>query len=299
MAIRLPPLKALRVFEAAARHGNFTLAAQELNITHSAVSQQIKLLEDFLGQALFTREARGVVLLPHAKAYFVQVQDSLERIADATSALRAPDRRRSLNVCTTPSMAMKWLIPRLSDFQAMMPLADVQLTTLGSAFIEQADSSVDVLIRHSPMQRPGYTCVRCLPDYLVPVASPRFMARHALGTAADCLGHPLLQVAGELTHWPRWFDLAGVRVPSQLPGPVFDHQFLCLQAAANDLGLTLAPWSLLEEDLRADRLRVVFTHPQLVTPGVYALHRTDDGLSQSFVAWLGAQGHRPFTGPEA
>ncbi|WP_260397262.1 LysR substrate-binding domain-containing protein [Variovorax sp. KBW07] len=285
-------MKALRAFEAAARHANFTAAADELSITHSAVSQQIRLLEDYLGQPLFAREARGATLLPHARDYFAEVQASLDRIASATAALKSPNQRTSLRVCTTPSLAMKWLIPRLAGFQALAPLADVQLSTLGRQFFGQAEASSDVLVRRMPMQRPDHTCVRCLDDHLVAVASPRFIERHRIASIADCLGHPLLQATGGLENWPRWFELAGVRVPPQLPGPVFDHQFLCMQAAMNDLGLALAPWCLLEEDIRADRLRLVFPEPRLTASGVYALYRTEGpvaALARQFVDWLGTQ----------
>ncbi|SFC43211.1 LysR family transcriptional regulator, glycine cleavage system transcriptional activator [Polaromonas sp. OV174] len=294
MVRRLPPLKALRVFEAAARHANFTAAAEELSITHSAISQQIRLLEDYIGQPLFTREARGVTLMPHARDYFTEVQASLDRIASATTSLKSPNQRRCLRVCTTPSLAMKWLIPRLAGFQTQVPDVDVQLSTVSRQFFEHAEAGSDVLIRRMPLQRPDYSCVRCLDDYLVPVASPRFIERHRIYAVADCLAHPLLQAASGMDNWPRWFELAGVQVPSQLPGPVFDHQFLCLQAAMNDLGLALAPWCLLEEDIRADRLRPLFARPRLPGPGIYALYRNESpvsGLARQFIDWLGRQGH--------
>lgn len=294
MATRvLPPLKALRAFEAAARHANFTAAAEELCITHSAVSQQIRLLEDYLGQPLFTREARGVVLLPHAREYFTEVQISLDRIASATVLVKTPGGRRILRVCTSPSLAMKWLIPRLGDFQARVPEVDVQLSTMGRQFIDRADATNDVVIQRMPMQRPEHTCVRVLDDYLLPVASPRFMQTHRVHTVADCLGHPLLQVSGGMDAWPQWFALAGLEVPSQLPGPVFDHQFLCIQAAMNNLGIALAPWCLLQEDVQADRLRPLFDQPRLQGPGVYAQYRVDNPqvtLARQFIDWLGLRG---------
>jgi LysR family glycine cleavage system transcriptional activator len=111
---------------------------------------------------------------------------------------------------------------------------------------------------------------------------------------ADCLGHPLLQVSGGMDAWPVWFGLAGLEVPAQLPGPVFDHHFLCMQAAMNDLGIALVPWCLLQEDVRADRLRPLFARPRLQGPGVYAQYRTDNplaGLVRQFIDWLGLQGH--------
>ena len=290
----LPPLKALRVFEAAARHANFTAAAEELHITHSAVSQQIRQLESFLGKPLFAREARGVQLLPQAHSYFLEVQACLDRLSSATHTLRFPAAAQVLRVCTTPSLAMKWLIPRLSAFQLQVSAVEVQLATESRQRIDKVEGRYDVLIRRGPMQRAEHTCIRCLDDYLLPVASPGFMQKHRIYRAADCLGHPLLQVSSSMEAWPRWFGLAGVEVPSQLPGPSFDHQFLCLQAASNDLGLALAPWSLMEEDIRADRLRPLFAKPRLPDLGIYAMYRTDSpqaSLVRQFVEWLMQQGH--------
>jgi LysR family glycine cleavage system transcriptional activator len=189
---------------------------------------------------------------------------------------------------------MKWLIPRLAGYQAVAPDTEVQLSTLGRQFIDKADASNDVVIRRAPMQRPEHTCVRCLDDHLLPVASPRFIRHNRIHSVADCLGHPLLQVCGSMDAWPRWFGLAGLEVPSQLPGPVFDHHFLSLQAAMNDLGLAMAPWCLLEEDMRADRLRPLFARPHLPDMGIYAMYRTDSPaapLARQFVAWLGGLGH--------
>lgn len=288
----LPPLKALRVFEAAARLRSFTAAAEELSITHSAVSQQIRILEAYLGQALFAREARGVALLPHAQEYFPEVQASLARIAQATAKLKSRQHPGVLRVCATPSLTMKWLIPRLSRFQQHYPGVDVQLSTQPRQFIARNEGNNDVVIGHEFMHRADYDCVRCLDDYYLPVASPRFIEKNRLTREEECLGHPLLKVASGMDHWPRWFALAHVDVPAQLPGPVFDHQFLCMQAAMNDLGIALAPWSLLEEDLLADRLRPVFKQPVLANEGIYALVRSDaaaDGLQRLFIDWLSQQ----------
>ncbi|WP_353234971.1 LysR substrate-binding domain-containing protein [Diaphorobacter ruginosibacter] len=287
----LPPLKTLRAFEAAARHANFTAAADELSITHSAVSQQIRLLEEYLDRPLFAREARGVVLLPHARAYFQEVQACLDRISTATHAVKSPSAPRILRVCTTPSLAMKWLIPRLSEFQEWEPGVDVQLTTVNRRFIEQADASSDVVILRFPLQRPEHACVRVMDDFLIPVASPRFMQRHDLRAPADCLGHPLLQVTGCVDDWPHWFGLAGLEVPTQLPGPMFDHHFLCVQAAMNDLGIALVPWCMVEEDLQGERLRTPFAQPRLTGAGVYALYKTDGAAAAAakrFADWLAA-----------
>jgi LysR family glycine cleavage system transcriptional activator len=289
VARSLPPLKALRVFEAAARQRSFTAAADELSITHSAVSQQIRILEDHIGRPLFAREARGVALLPDAQDYFSEVQSCLDRIANATALLKSPQALRSLRVCATPSLAMKWLIPRLAGFQALHPDIDVQLSTMDRLAIDRAETGNDLVLRRGPVQRADHTCIRCLDDYELPVASPRFIERNRIYTPADCLGHPLLKLARAMDNWPRWFEIARVDVPAQLPGPSFDHQFLCIQAAMNDLGLALAPWCLLEDDIRADRLRPLFAKLRLPNPGVYGLYRSDGpaaGLARQLVDWL-------------
>lgn len=285
----LPPLKTLRAFEAAARLANFTAAADELSITHSAVSQQIKLLEEYLDRPLFAREARGVVLLPHAREYFLEVQACLDRISTATQTVKSPSAPRILRVCTTPSLAMKWLIPRLAEFQDWEPGVDVQLTTVNRRFIEQADASSDVVILRFPLQRPAHACVRVMDDFLLPVASPRFIRRHGLRRPMDCLGHPLLQVAGCMDDWPHWFGAAGLEVPSQLPGPVFDHHFLCVQAAMNDLGIALVPQCMVEEDIQGQRLQPLFALPRLTGAGVYALYQTENAAAPAarrFADWL-------------
>ncbi|AUL20566.1 LysR family transcriptional regulator [Bordetella holmesii] len=289
MARSLPPLKALRVFEAAARLSSFTAAAQELNITHSAVSQQIRALEDFIGQPLFARAARGVTLLPDAQAYFADVQASLERIAQATATMKQPRELRQLRLYATPSLAMKLLIPGLADFQRLYPEIDVEVTTLGRQFIDRADGSQDLIIRHGAMHKPDFVCQPCLEDSYVPVASPRFIASHRLRRPADFVGHPLLKVRGCLDLWTQWFGLAGVDVPSMLPGPVFDHDFLSMQAASNDLGLALAPWCLLAEDIQVGRLQPIFEALRLPNAGVHALFRPDSPaapLARLFLDWF-------------
>lgn len=291
MARSLPPLKALRVFDAAARLGSFTAAADELSITHSAVSQQIRALEEYIGQALFAREARGVALLPDAQAYFAEVQASLARIEQATAALKGARPARQLRLCATPSLAMRLLIPTLADFQRQHPDIEVEVATLGRPFIDRADGAHDLIIRHGPMERHDHVCLPCLDDYYVPVASPRYIARHRLRRPADCVGHPLLKVAGCLDHWTQWFGLAEVAVPAMLPGPVFDHHFLAMQAASNELGLALAPGCLLAEDLQADRLRPLFPALRLPNSGVHALFRANSPaapLARRFVDWLAA-----------
>ena len=156
----LPPLKALRVFEAAARLRSFTAAADELSITHSAVSQQIRILEDHVGQPCSRARRRGAAAL--RPGLFPGSAGQPERIAAATAKLRAPGFTGTLRVCATPSLTMKWLIPRLSGFQALHPGIDVQLTTQGRSFLDRGgDAGSDVLLRHGYMAHAELSCVHC------------------------------------------------------------------------------------------------------------------------------------------
>ena len=293
MARNLPPLRALRVFEAAARHCSLTLAAEELHITHSAVSQQIRSLEDYFGQPLFTREARGVTLLPQARAFYDEIQACLLRIESAAAELR-PAHRPSLRVCATPSLAMKWLIPKLPAFQQAHSDVDIELSTLDQRSMDRSLNTADIVIRDTPAQWPGHTCLKFQEDFCVVVAAPRFLQRHRIRSPMDCIAHPLLKVSGQTGDWQQWLTLAGVDAPSALPGATFDHQLLCIQAASNEFGLALSPWSLLEEDMQTGRLCPVFAEPLLPNTGLYAIYKTDSAIIepiQRFVEWMATQGN--------
>ena len=148
--VRLPPLKALRVFEAAARTRSLTLAAQELHITHSAVSQQVKLLEAHFGQPLFVRGPRGVEATAQAKLFYEEVRASLDRIALAAEQFAQAGAVRSLRVSATPSFAVRWLLPRLSSFQIANPRIQVLISTSVEG-LDELKEPFDLIIRRSPM----------------------------------------------------------------------------------------------------------------------------------------------------
>ena len=213
----LPPLKALRVFEAAARLRSFTAAADELSITHSAVSQQIRILEDHVGSPVRARGARRA-LLPCAQAYFPEVQASLERIAAATAKLRAPGFTGTLRVCATPSLTMKWLIPRLSCFQALHPGIDVQLTTQGRSFLDRGGDAG----RRAAAPWLHGACraeLRALPGRFPCAGGLAALHRtQPAGRAGRLPGPSAVESRGGMDYWPRWFALAKVDVPAQLPG---------------------------------------------------------------------------------
>jgi LysR family glycine cleavage system transcriptional activator len=291
MTTRLPPLKPLRVFEAVVRTGSLTQAAAELHITHSAVSQQIKLLEQHFGVTLFTRGQRGVEPTEAARLFFTDVKAGLDRIALGAEQLLNTGKVRIIRVSCTPSMAMRWLIPRLSSFQIENPRVEIRVTT-STMPVEAIKEPFDVLIRRSPMHRADYECMRFLDDVLTPVASPRYLQQHPLKQPQDLLQASLLHLSSRSQTWTRWFGEVGVPITGQLPGPIYEHFFLSLQAALTDLGVAMGSLALMEEDLAHGSLLPPFPDLRLQDKGFHLLFRASlqDPVLSNFIAWLQAKG---------
>ena len=289
---RLPPLKALRAFEAAVRTGSLTAAAVELSITHSAVSQQIKLLEHHFGQALLVRGPRGVEPTAPARQFCEETRASLDRIALAAAQLAQSGTVRTLRINAMPSISMRWLIPRLSSFQIANPRIEVRVVTSIEPFQELKDP-FDLIIRRTAMTKSGFECARFLDDISGPVAAPAYLKSHPVEHPADCLKHSLLHMGSRLDAWRRWFAQAGVSTPKRIEGPVFDHFFLSLQAASANLGIAIGSLALLEDDFAQKRLVSLFPQVVVRDDGYFALYRAPqrrDKALDLFVAWLQVQG---------
>jgi LysR family glycine cleavage system transcriptional activator len=291
MKTRLPPLKPLRVFEAVVRTGSLTLAAAELHLTHSAVSQQIKLLEQHFDQTLFVRGQRGVEPTAAARIFFADVKAGLDRISLAAEQLLNTGQVRIIRVSCTPSMAMRWLIPRLSSFQIENPRVEIRVTT-STVAVDAIKEPFDVLIRRSPMHRAEYECMRFLDDVLTPVASPRYLQQHRFDRPADLLQASLLHLSSRSETWTRWFGEAGVPIKGQLPGQIYEHFFLSLQAALTDLGVAMGSLALIEDDLAHGALLPLFPGLRLQDKGFHLLFRPShqDPVLANFIAWLQAKG---------
>lgn len=289
MTLSLPPLKALRVFEAAVRTRSLTVAAHELHITHSAVSQQIKLLEEHFGQPLFIRLPRGVEATEAAQTFYAEIRAGLDRIAMAAEQLTLAGENRIVRVMTAPSVAMRWLIPRLSQFQIDNPRIEVRVTTTVSEHFEDVTGPYDVVLWRSPLERSGYQCVRFLDDVSAPLASPHYLELHAIKTPQDLLKVSLIHLSGRADAWRQWLVKAGVAVKKKLPGTSYEHFFLSLQAASTDLGVAIGSLALVDDDLAHGRLRQLFPRVVLHGEGFHLLHRADDQRDKSlntFIAWL-------------
>ncbi len=285
----LPPLKALKVFEVAVRTKNLTIAAEELHITHSAVSQQIKLLEDYFGQPLFMRRPRGVEATEAAQLFYTEVQASLERIAVAAEQLTLTGKNRIVRVIAAPSIAMRWLIPRLSEFQIDNPRIEVRVSTTLTENFDDIHETFDVLLWRSPLHRSGFECTRFLDDVSAPLASPHYLQVHPIKKPQDLLQASLIHLSVRADAWPRWLNKAGVTVKHPLSGTSYEHFFLSLQAASTDLGVAIGSLALVDDDLAHGRLCQLFPEIVLHNQGFYMLHRNSDGPGnalKTFTSWL-------------
>jgi LysR family transcriptional regulator, glycine cleavage system transcriptional activator len=250
MATRLPSLSALRVFEAASRHANFSRAADELHITHGAVSHQIKSLEQELGATLFTRGRRGVALTPEGTALAAVMRDALGRIAQGVEAVRGRSPR-ALTVSVLPAFATHWLIPRLADFQARHPEIEVNIRA-SQELVDFGRDDVDVAVRYGPGTWRGLGATRLMGEQVFPVCSPDF-AGGRLPRSVEALTRAKL-LHSPTQPWDTWFRALGVSPPPERRGPNFSEAGLLLRAAVDGLGVALARSVLARPDLEAGRL---------------------------------------------
>ncbi len=254
MPRRLPPLNALRAFEAAARTESFTRAAEELCVTQAAVSQQVKLLEATLGIPLFTRERRRLAITEAGRDYLGVVRDALDRIALGTDRLVERRSPGILTVGTSPDFAAKWLVPRLGRFAAAHPEIDLRVSS-AARHVDLVRERVDLAIRHGDGQWEGLDAVRLCAERLFPVCSPTLVSdRDRVAQASDLLRFPLLRLDGWST-WAKWFEAAGVAAPVAR-GPALDQASMLIDAAVDGQGVALARTALAAWDLLDGRLVV-------------------------------------------
>lgn len=248
---RLPPLHALRAFEAAARHLSFKAAAAELHVTPAAVSHQIKALEDELGVKLFRRLTREIRLTEEGHALAPSLRDGFDRLAAAVERVTQAPGRAVLTLSTLTTVAMSWLVPRLPRFQALHPEIDVRVST-AQKIIDFTREEFDAAIRHGRGAWPGLAHHKLFDDRLTPLASPAIARR--LKRPADVAQFPLLDTDPH-PEWAIWLEAAGLSKLAVRRGPSFDSTRICLEAAANGIGIALSD-PLLAADQIADGLLV-------------------------------------------
>ncbi|MBB3638176.1 transcriptional regulator GcvA [Variovorax atrisoli] len=253
MEHQLPPLNALRAFEAAARHLSVKNAADELCVTPGAVSQLVKTLELHLGVQLFRRVNRGIFLTDAGQAYLPPVRNAFRQISDATQKVAVPPQTGLLTVSATPFFASAWLVPRLKSFQDAHPDIDLQVLT-GNALADFSRDGVDVAIRHGMGQYPGLASQRVLTVEMVPVAAPALVAGHGKPKQpADLLRWPRVNDA-DRKGWRLWFEAQGIHDAGPARGPSFGDAGLLLQAVLAGQGAALLPAAMMAPEIAQGRL---------------------------------------------
>ena len=290
---RLPPLNALRAFEAAARHLNFSRAADELAVTPGAVSQQIQNLEDYVGAPLFKRTPKGLLLTDAAQTALPALREAFDRLGEAASLLTAAVDGRRVTVSAAPSFAAKWLMPRLGRFEAAHPEVDVWLQA-GMELVDFASGEVDIAVRYGSGRYPGLEVARLMSETVIPVASPDLVAGRPLSTPEDLAHHVLLHDGSpdadeSCPDWAMWLAARGIKGVDGGRGPRFNQSSLVIEAAMNGRGVALAKQALAQDDIDAGKLVAPLQIATQVDFAYFVVHPKAKGrLSQvkAFVAWL-------------
>ncbi|GEC58794.1 LysR family glycine cleavage system transcriptional activator [Bradyrhizobium japonicum] len=296
MTSRLPSLNGLRAFEAAARHMSFTLAASELNVTQTAISHQIRRLEEELGVRLFIRQNRSLSLTPEATEYLPGVRAAFNDLRLAADRLLRRDDDHVLTVSTLASLAAKWLLPRLSAFQEAHSGIDVRITTSTSLVDFQRDK-VDAAIRYGRGQWAGLRADWLMADELFPVCSPSLLqGTKPLKCPEDLRDHTLLHTSNANSDdWRLWLTAAGLPTDiSKQPGVTFDLLFVTIQAAIDGIGIAMGRTSYVQDDIAKGRLVVPFKIALPADAGFYLVSpqgRADTPKLSAFRSWLGTTAH--------
>jgi len=308
MAERLPPLNALKVFESAARHLSLKMAAQELNVTPAAVSHQVKLLEDYLGVQLFRRLNRGLELTPAARAALPQLSAGFETIAKAVAGLRPQPDSGQLTISAAPSLATRWLVPRLHRFFSAHPDIDVRVSArlrrvkqgekdsdVERATLENWLQESDVAILYGHGGYAGYRADKLFAPTISPICSPHLIAGgKSLRTPQDLQDCTFVHddtgvLYDGVGFWDVWLKAAGMTSIDASHGPHFSHAVLAIEAAADALGIVATIPLLAANELAAGRLIMPFELQVPLKSAYYAVSNDISGQRPAVAAfrdWL-------------
>ncbi len=255
----MPSLNGLRAFEVAARQLSFTRAAAELHVTQTAISHQIRRLEDQLGIRLFERRTRELRLTREAAAYLPAVQAAFEALREATARLQRPVRDGTLTISTTASLAAKWLVTRVAAFQDANPGIEVRITT-SPHLVDFRREEIDMAVRYGRGSWPGLRARWLMAEDIFPVCAPALLqGDKPLRQPQDLVHHTLLHTTTSREDWQLWLTAAGLPVSiAARRGMSFDQSFMAVQAAVDGLGVALGRTRFVEADIAAGRLVVPF-----------------------------------------
>lgn len=282
------PVGPLRAFDVAARNLNLTAAAEEMNVTHAAVSRQVKQLEQRLGVQLFERLPRGLKLTVHGALLAEGTREAFDRLTSAIEDVSAPAVRRKLSISTFSSLATRWLMPRVQAFSTLFPETDLHVST-SAQLVDFAREDVDIALRFGGGQYPGLHVRPMFKPKEIVVAAPALLKRGPpLKTFADLKAHTLLHDDSHRT-WTRWLEAVGAKDVNPRRGIVCGDRNSMLAAALEGQGVGITSELFAENDLQAGRLVKVFDAEVKATFGIYAVclpRRLNDPLIAGTMDWL-------------
>lgn len=282
------PVGPLRAFDVAARNLNLSAAAEELNVTHAAVSRQVKQLEERLGVKLFERLPRGLKLTAHGALLAEGTREAFDRLACALEDVSIPTVRRKLTISTFASLSARWLMPRVQGFATLFPDADLQVVTT-TRLVDFAREDVDIGIRFGSGRYPGLHVVPLFQPKEIVIASPRLLERGPpLRTFEDLKNHTLLHDDAHRT-WIRWLDAAGAKGINARRGVICGDRNSMLQAALEGQGVAIASEVFAANDLANGRLVKVFETEVTSEYAIYAVclpRLLNDPLVSGALDWL-------------
>ena len=288
MRHKLPPLNALRVFEVAARAGSYSAAARELSVTHGAVSRHITILEEWLGQPLFTREGQNMVATSHARAFAREISAAFDHVADAAERYGRDQQTKVVRVSASATVAMRWLIPKLSKFSAIRPDVDVRVSTATSTESALSGSFDLAIRRHLP---PGtqFQSWLLMEETNTVIVSPTLLAHQPLLKIGQLATQTWLTSETRPRDWEAWLESVGH--PALRPNRAlrFDHFFVTLQAVVDGLGVGIGPFPTLDADRIAGRIETPFAEQFSKGSKYYALVPLDSDKPRhlkEFLEWL-------------
>jgi len=292
MMRKLPPLNAVRAFEAAARHVSFTKAAEELSVTHGAISRQVALLEDWFGRPLFRRSSSQLTLTDAGRSYLPEVSAALDRLALASMYLLQQQAPTTLRVSAPPTFTMRWLIPRMSGFQRRRPDVEIRLMTSLERPNFQANL-YDVAIRGAHEAPAEGGAARFMSEHILPVCHVDVLEGRALLEPKDIARHTVINYATEPYSWPDWLESAGVAEVRPANSLKFEQMYFALQAACEGLGIVLVPLFLVLDDIIAGKLCAPFGALGIKRRDYYASFSPESDaypLIAKFCEWLEQEG---------
>jgi LysR family transcriptional regulator, glycine cleavage system transcriptional activator len=282
------PFRSISVFHAVARSASISKAAQELGVTPSAVSQQVHVLEGFLGTALLTKAGRRIKLTEAGERYFALISEKMEQIVEATDQLRGHHAVTVLSVRATPSFATKFLLPRLQNFLTQHAQLEVRIdgTNEVTDFVHE---DVDVEIRHGEGNWPGLFVEGIAREQFLPVCAPGHIAGNLM-TVAEITSHKLIHSVKSQVQWESWLDAAGVRRDQRWRRLLFDRSHMAIDAAAAGMGIALESNLMMWRELRDGLLICPIENPletSLTTQWIVCPHdHLRHSKVRSFIAWL-------------